>query len=82
MNLTRPDIKDLRKVTVKIICTSDRGEGSGTIVRVGEELFVLTAAHVIETEKGKSIPLPVEEIKVALYRNYEILMTASARQRE
>lgn len=71
MNLTRPDIKDLRKVTVKIICTSDRGEGSGTIVRVGEELFVLTAAHVIEREKGKSIPLPVEEIKVALYRNYE-----------
>lgn len=68
MNLTRPDIKNLRKVAVKIVCAG--GEGSGTIVSVGEDLYVLTAAHVI-TAEGESDHQPVEEIKVALYRNYD-----------
>lgn len=70
MNLTRPDIKNLRKVTVKIICAGDKGEGCGTIVHAGGELYVLTAAHVI-TAEGERCPLPLDEVKVALYRNYD-----------
>ena len=49
MNLTKANIKDLRKVTVKIVC-SNHSEGSGTIVSVGENIYVLTAAHVVENE--------------------------------
>ena len=46
MNLTKANIKALRKVTVKIEC-SNNNKGSGIIVSVGENLYVLTAAHII-----------------------------------
>ena len=67
MNLTRANIKDLRKVTVKIVC-SNNNEGSGTIVSVGENLYVLTAAHVIE-KNTKDGPFDKEQIGVSLMRN-------------
>lgn len=47
MNLTKANIKALRKVTVKIEC-SNNNKGSGIIVSVGENLYVLTAAHIIQ----------------------------------
>ena len=72
MILTRPELKDLRKVTVKIICQPNNNEGSGTIVLIGEKFYVLTAAHVIEAEKNKKEPLAVDDIKVALYRNSNV----------
>ena len=67
MNLTRANISDLKKVTVKIVCANGC-EGSGTIVVVGEVFYVLTAAHVIEndTENGH---LPSDQIGVSIYRN-------------
>lgn len=49
MNLTKANIRELKKVTVKIVC-SNHNEGSGTIVSVGENIYVLTAAHVVENE--------------------------------
>ncbi|HJF72176.1 MAG TPA: serine protease [Butyricimonas virosa] len=67
MNLTRANIKDLRKVTVKIVC-SNNSEGSGTIVSAGENLYVLTAAHVIEKDT-KDGPFDKEQIGVSLMRN-------------
>lgn len=67
MNLTRANIKDLRKVTVKIVC-SNNSEGSGTIVSIGENLYVLTAAHVIEKDT-KDGPFDKEQIGVSLMRN-------------
>lgn len=40
MNLTKANIKDLRKVTVKIVC-SNHSEGSGTIVSMdGKRVFL------------------------------------------
>lgn len=74
MNLTRANIRELRKVTVKIVC-SNNSEGSGTIVSVGEDLYVLTAAHVIE--KGtKDGPLYKEQIGVSLMRNSQTFRLA------
>lgn len=67
MNLTTANIKDLKKVTVKIVC-SNSSEGSGTIVAVGEDFFVLTAAHVIENET-KDGHLPSNQIGVSITRN-------------
>ena len=49
MNLTKANIKALRKVTVKIEC-SNNNKGSGIIVSVGENLYVLTAAHIIQKD--------------------------------
>ena len=49
MNLTKANIRDLKKVTVKIEC-SNGSEGSGTIVAVGDVVYILTAAHVIEND--------------------------------
>lgn len=67
MNLTKANIKALRKVTVKIEC-SNNSEGSGIIVSVGGNLYVLTAAHVIE--KGITDgPLDKEQIGISLKRN-------------
>lgn len=71
MNLTKPEIKDLRKVSVKIFCQPNNGEGSGTIVLVDNVFYVLTAAHVIKAPNIDA-PLPVENIKVALYRNSNV----------
>lgn len=51
MNLTKANIKALRKVTVKIEC-SNNNKGSGIIVSVGENLYVLTAAHIIQKIQG------------------------------
>lgn len=67
MNLTKANISDLKKVTAKIEC-SNGNEGSGTIVNIGETLYVLTAAHVIEkdTEDGH---LEKEQIGVSIMRN-------------
>ena len=39
MFLTKPEIKDLKKVAVKIFCQPDNGEGSGTIVLVNAGFF-------------------------------------------
>lgn len=74
MNLTRANIKDLRKVTVKIVC-SNNNEGSGTIVSVGETLYVLTAAHVIE-KNTKDGPFDKEQIGVSLMRNSQTFLLA------
>ena len=71
MFLTKPEIKDLKKVAVKIFCQPDNGEGSGTIVLVNDVFYVLTAAHVIQA-KDKEAPLPADDIKVALYRNSNV----------
>lgn len=49
MNLTKASIRELKKVTVKIMCPN-HSEGSGTIVSVGEHIYVLTAAHVVENK--------------------------------
>lgn len=67
MNLTKANIKDLRKVTVKIVCCNN-SEGSGTIVSVEGSLYVLTAAHVIE-RKTKDGHHAKEQIAVSFMRN-------------
>lgn len=67
MNLTKANIKDLRKVTVKIE-SSNNSEGSGTIVSVEGTLYVLTAAHIIKDET-KDGPLDKGDIVVTLMRN-------------
>lgn len=67
MNLTKASIKDLKKVSVKIVC-SNNGEGSGTLLAVGGVLYVLTAAHVIEND-SPSGHLESSQIVVSLTRN-------------
>ena len=67
MNLTKANIKALRKVTVKIEC-SNNNKGSGIIVSVGENLYVLTAAHIIQKDT-KDGPLDKEQIGILLKRN-------------
>ena len=67
MNLTKANIKDLRKVTVKIVC-SNHSEGSGTIVSVGENIYVLTAAHVVENETHDG-HFSKEQIVISFMRN-------------
>ena len=70
MNLTKANIKALRKVTVKIEC-SNNNKGSGIIVSVGENLYVLTAAHIIQKDT-KDGPLDKEQIGILLKRNSRI----------
>lgn len=70
MNLTKANIKDLKKVTVKINC-SNGTEGSGIIVAIRGNLYVLTAAHVIN-DFGKS--LSSEDISVSITRNEQKYM--------
>ena len=67
MNLTKANIRDLKKVTVKIEC-SNGSEGSGTIVAVGSAIYILTAAHVIEKDT-KDGHLNKDQIAVSLMRN-------------
>ena len=67
MNLTKANIKDLKKVTVKIVC-SNGNEGSGTIVSVGENIYVLTAAHVVENETHDS-HFAKDKIAISFMRN-------------
>lgn len=67
MNLTKANIKELRKVTVKIVC-SNSSEGSGTIVSIGENIYVLTAAHVIENET-KNGHIDASQIVISFMRN-------------
>lgn len=66
MNLTKANIKDLKKVTVKINC-SNGTEGSGIIVAIEGNLYVLTAAHVIKNGSEKS--LSPKEIFVSIIKN-------------
>lgn len=49
MILTKANITELKKVTVKILCPKD-GEGSGTVICFDGIYYVLTAAHVIEKD--------------------------------
>ena len=67
MNLTKANIKDLKKVTVKIEC-SNSSEGSGTLLSIGGILYVLTAAHVIEGNSPDE-HLESSQIGVSLTRN-------------
>ena len=67
MNLTKANIRDLKKVTVKIEC-SNGSQGTGTMVAVGVAIYVLTAAHVIE-EDTKGGHLPKNQIVVSQMRN-------------
>lgn len=67
MNLTKANISDLKKVTVKIVC-SNCDEGSGTVLSVGEMYYVLTAAHIIENETEDG-PKEKDHIFVKLTRN-------------
>lgn len=67
MNLTKANIGDLKKVTVKIECANG-AQGSGTIVSVEDFLYVLTAAHVIESDNQKD-PLFNEQIGVSITLN-------------
>ena len=67
MNLTKANLSDLKKVTVKITCANS-SEGSGTIVSAGGFFYVLTAAHVIENEI-KDGHLPSDQIVVSITRN-------------
>ena len=67
MNLTKANIRDLKKVTVKIEC-SNGSEGSGTIVAVGDVVYILTAAHVIEND-AKDGYLDEDQIGVSMTRN-------------
>lgn len=67
MNLTKANISDLKKVTVKISCANS-SEGSGTIVSVGGVFYVLTAAHVIENETHDG-HLQADQIGISITRN-------------
>ena len=67
MNLTKANIRELKKVTVKIVC-SNHNEGSGTIVSVGENIYVLTAAHVVENETHDG-HFPKDQIAITFMRN-------------
>ena len=67
MNLTKANVSDLKKVTVKIVC-SNHDEGSGTVLSIGEVYYVLTAAHIIENE-AENGPKDKEQIFVKLTRN-------------
>ncbi len=66
MNLTKANIKDLKKVTVKINC-SNGTEGSGIIVAIEGNLYVLTAAHIIKN--GSEESLSPKEIFVSIIKN-------------
>lgn len=70
MNLIPADIKNLKKVTVKINCTNG-SEGSGTIVCVNDTLYVLTAAHVIENKEKKG-HLEKDDIFISITRNSQL----------
>lgn len=67
MNLTKANIKALKKVTVKIVC-NNLNEGSGTIVSVEGNIYVLTAAHVIENETGDGY-FDKDQIVISFMRN-------------
>lgn len=67
MILTKANISELKKVTVKIVCPKDV-EGSGIIVSANGTLYVLTAAHVIENE-NKDGHLDKKLINVSMIRN-------------
>lgn len=67
MILTKANISELKKVTVKIVCPKDV-EGSGIIVSANGTLYVLTAAHVIENE-NKDGHLGKKLINVSMIRN-------------
>lgn len=67
MILTKANISELKKVTVKIVCPKDV-EGSGIIVSANGTLYVLTAAHVIENE-NKDGHLEKKLINVSMIRN-------------
>lgn len=67
MILTKANISELKKVTVKIVCPKDV-EGSGIIVSVNDTLYVLTAAHVIENE-NKDGHFGKKLINVSMIRN-------------
>ena len=49
MILTKANITELKKVTVKILCPKEE-EGSGTVICLDGIYYVLTAAHVIEKD--------------------------------
>lgn len=67
MILTKANISELKKVTVKIVCPK-YVEGSGIIVSANGTLYVLTAAHVIENE-NKDGHLEKKLINVSMIRN-------------
>lgn len=69
MNLSKPTLTDLKKVTVKIICGNNgTNEGSGILLMVDDVLYVLTAAHVIESE-DKDVPLDSKQLRVYMIKN-------------
>ena len=70
MNLTKADYKDLKKVTAKIVCNNE-SEGTGTIVSIGDLLYVLTAAHVLENDT-KNGHLDIGQIKISMMRNSQL----------
>lgn len=64
MRLTIPTPTDLKKVAVKIISiiSNQNKEGSGTIVAIEDQLFVLTAGHVIADDQQQ--PIDVRNITI------------------
>ena len=70
MNVTIPKSIDLKKVCVKILCVGVNSvdEGSGTLIFLKNELYVLTAAHVIKDDKT-GIPYDNHCIKISITRN-------------
>lgn len=77
MNLTKANISYLKKVTVKIECING-SEGSGTIVAVGDAIYILTAAHVIEKDT-KDGHLGEDGIGISLTRNSQKLVLKVAK---
>lgn len=67
MRLMKPDCDSLKKVSVKIYCNKPDGskpsEGTGTLLSVENNLFVLTAAHVAEDKLGKLVSEKLIEIQ-------------------
>lgn len=67
MYLSKPTLKELRKVTVKIICGNEESEGSGILLMIDDDLNVLTAAHVIEEDVDK--PYELSQIRIYMIRD-------------
>ncbi|MBR5208922.1 MAG: trypsin-like peptidase domain-containing protein [Paludibacteraceae bacterium] len=67
MILTKANITELKKVTVKIHCPNDE-EGSGIVMCSKGENYVLTAAHVIE-HSGTDGHWEIGRIIVSMIRN-------------
>lgn len=66
MNLSKPTLSELKRVTVKIIC--DGSEGSGTLLMIDNVLYVLTAAHVIKKNEANE-PIDKDKICIRIIKN-------------